>query len=116
MSVRWWPVYAPADHVELAILESILIGDGVPYFVHNRHFGALRVGPRIPLYNERTVWVPEPDIPRARELFVDYFERTNTPASHRETYSLLDRLRVLIEFWAFGWFIPGHRRRRDLDR
>jgi hypothetical protein len=107
--VGGWPVYSPRNHVELAILESILMGDGVTYFVHNRHFGALRVGPSIALFNRITILVSDEDVDRAQELLDEYLESTETRWRESRPYGLRDRLRVMLEFLAFGWFIPGRR-------
>ena len=40
---------------------------GVPidFFFHNDYFGSLRIGPSIPLYNEKTFMVNENDFPGA---------------------------------------------------
>lgn len=112
MKERWlggWSVYSPRNHVELAILESILMGDGVTYFVHNRHFGALKVGPSIALFNRITILVPDGDVSRAQELLDEYLESTETRWQESSSYGLWDRLRVMLEAVAFGWFIPGRR-------
>lgn len=42
-------LYSPNNDSELALIKSILDGEGIPYFVHNDHFGTLKVGPKIEL-------------------------------------------------------------------
>ena len=85
------------------------VGDGVTYFVHNRHFGALKVGPSIALFNRITILVPDGDVSRAQELLDEYLESTETRWQESSSYGLWDRLRVMLEAVAFGWFIPGRR-------
>jgi hypothetical protein len=38
-------LYSPRDAIELALIESILKGEDIPYFIHNDHFGSLEGGP-----------------------------------------------------------------------
>ena len=52
-------LYSPNNDSELALIKSILDGEGIQYFVHNDHFGTLKVGPRIELLNAKTIMVAE---------------------------------------------------------
>ena len=57
-------VYTPQNEVDLLIIRSFLEGEGIKYFVHNDHFGSLRIGPVIELYNAKTLMVDEVDYER----------------------------------------------------
>jgi len=52
-------LYSPNNDSELVLIKSILDGEGIQYFVHNDHFGTLKVGPRIELFNAKTIMVAE---------------------------------------------------------
>ena len=55
------------DEGQLALLKSLLDGNGIAYFVQNEHFGSLYPGSASPL-NARVVMVPEPELGRAEIL------------------------------------------------
>ena len=57
----------PQDEGELALIKSLLEGNGIPYFVQNEHFGSLYPGLALP-FNARVVMVEESDIVRAETL------------------------------------------------
>jgi hypothetical protein len=46
-------VYSPKGEIDLLMIRSFLEGDGISCFIHNDHFGSLRIGPIIELYKER---------------------------------------------------------------
>lgn len=106
-------LYSPQTEVDLALILSVLEGDGITFFVHNDHFGSLRIGPSIPLYNEKTIMVNEKDFSRASELISDYLKNTRSSynskpdSTFKSEYSLFDKIRVIIEFFLFSWIIPG---------
>ena len=54
----------PQDEGELALIKSLLDGNGIRYFVHNEHFGSLYPGLPLP-FNRRQVMVDEVDLDRA---------------------------------------------------
>ncbi len=99
------PLCAPRTSAELAVVRSLLQAEGISHFVHNEHFGALEVGPFIPLLNVRTVLVPADELDRARGLLVPT-EPAEGPAP---SYAWTDRLRVLLEGILLGWVIPNRR-------
>jgi hypothetical protein len=105
-------LYSPRDAVELALIESILEGENIPYFIHNDHFGSLEVGPQIDIFNKKTIMVNEEHQERARELISDYIRTTRYDNTKITTYSLFDKLRIIFETLLFAWFIPGRHRRR----
>ena len=90
-------------------------GVPMPFFIHNEHYGALKVGPVIPLVNERSVLVAEEDFERASELLA-------APPLPPEARTRRGRpgpgsvLRMLVEVVLLGWLIPGGRGRRGAGR
>jgi hypothetical protein len=113
-------VFIPANEVDLAFVRGLLDEAGIRYFVHNDHFGSLRVGPVIPLVNEKTVMVAAEDEERARAL-IDGFLAEGTAAAEtaNSDYSWRDFLRMALEFLVCGWIMPGKRwprKREDGDR
>jgi hypothetical protein len=55
------------DEGQLALLKSLLDGNGILYFIQNEHFGSLYPGSASPL-NTRVVMVPEAELGRAGTL------------------------------------------------
>ena len=55
------------DEGQLALLQSLLDGNGIMYFILNEHFGSLYPGAASPL-NARVVMVPESELGRAETL------------------------------------------------
>lgn len=57
----------PNDEGELALIKSLLDGNGIRYFVQNEHFGSLYPGVALP-FNTRVVMIHESDLGRAATL------------------------------------------------
>ncbi|MEW6543260.1 MAG: DUF2007 domain-containing protein [Nitrospirota bacterium] len=57
----------PRDEGELALIKSLLDGNGIQFFVQNEHFGSLYPGLPLP-FNRRVVMVHEADLDRAETL------------------------------------------------
>ena len=76
----------------------------IPYYVRNDFFASLRIGPHIDLLNAKTFMVPEESREQAQEFILNYLSATMP-----DPFPLLlrDRLRVVLEFFLFGWFVPG---------
>ncbi|MBI4401337.1 MAG: DUF2007 domain-containing protein [Nitrospirae bacterium] len=55
------------DEGELALIKSLLDGNGITYFVQNEHFGSLYPGLALS-FNTRVVMVSESDLGRAETL------------------------------------------------
>lgn len=108
-------LYSPSDETELALIISILEGDRIPFFIHNDHFGSLRVGPPIDLFNKKTIMVNKEYEERARELLSDFFKETKEEKEYKTEYSFFDKLRVIAEFLLFAWFVPGKRRKTVIE-
>lgn len=61
------PVIEPSDEGELALIKSLLDGNGIRYVVQNEHFGSLYPGLSLP-FNRRVVLVEEDESERAGML------------------------------------------------
>ena len=114
-------LYSPRSEIDLALLRGILDGDGIPFFVHNDHFGSLRIGVVIELYNAKTIMVNEEDYIRASELVSDYLSKTKIQWAKgdkfQSEYSLFDKIRVILEVIICGWTVPPRsKRQRHLDK
>jgi hypothetical protein len=105
-------LYSPRNEPELAIIKSILDGEGIDYFVRNEHFGSMQVGPRIELYNAKAILVSEEHYDRARELVSDFLNVTEEEGGSAPRYSLFDKARMVFEMLLFGWIMPGRRNRQ----
>jgi hypothetical protein len=99
-------VLSPDTEPELVAVVAMLEAHEIPCFVHNHAFGSLYPGPQINAYNTRSIMVAEENVPDAIELIRE-FQAHPGSAQPRPTPS--GRLRNLIEFLLFGWFIPGSR-------
>ncbi|MDR0477158.1 MAG: DUF2007 domain-containing protein [Desulfobulbaceae bacterium] len=117
------PIYQPDNPADLALAESLLMAEGIPYFVHNRNFGDLYPGVqiglpnvKIGLYNVRTFMVREEDAVRAREVLATLLtsEQESVPIS-RPRPSFWQIVRMVFEVIFCGWFIPATPRRRDKE-
>jgi Putative prokaryotic signal transducing protein len=107
-------LYAPRDGMELMLLRSLLDASDVPYFVHNEHFGALEIGPRIDHFNARTIMVSEEAYPAAAEVLRQFLSDRGVERSRpRRRTGVWDAIRMALEVVLFGWIVPGRSRRRD---
>lgn len=104
-------IYSPRNETDLAFLRALLDGEGIPYFVQNNYFGSLYVGPRVPLFNVKTIVVADQDVEHAERLVQEFVELSpEPPRTSRE------RIRYVIEYLLFAWFIPGRKRKKaDTD-
>ena len=109
-------LYSPSNETELALLKGILDGEGIRYFVRNDHFGSMQVGPRIELFNEKTILVDALDYDRAKELVSDFIATAQEEGPEDQpTHSLWDKVRMALEVILFMWIMPGRRRRRKIE-
>ena len=100
-------LYSPNNDSELVLIKSILDGEGIQYFVHNDHFGTLKVGPRIELFNAKTIMVAETHFEKAKEIIDDFLKNIQEPAEKTKSkYSIRDKIRMVIEAILFTWFVP----------
>lgn len=105
-------LYSPRNEVELALLRSVLEGEGIPFFIHNDNFGTLKAGPRIESFTAKTIMVPEEQAARAMELIDDYRRKVEPDSNGDDPgYTVLDKLRMFFEVLFAGWIMPGKRRR-----
>ena len=107
-------LYSPQSEAELAVIRSILEGEKIHFFVHNEHFGTMRTGPPIELFNAKTIMVSEEDFERACEIISD-FQSNVKPEVSKSEYSFKDKIRMVIETLLFSWFIPGKKWRKKSE-
>jgi hypothetical protein len=96
-------VYSPQNEMELINLRPILAAYEVPFFVHNDHYGSMRIGPRIELLNVKTIQVPVEHAGRAKELIEDYLAATRSISTRLPVWHAI---RMVLEIILFGWFVP----------
>jgi len=99
------PVYRPETTVELAIAESVLEANGIPYFVHNAGFGGLYPGIQLGLLNVRTIMVPREAADLAADVLSHYLSDTSGVRANRER-SVWHILRLIIEGLSMAWCVP----------
>jgi hypothetical protein len=104
-------LYFPQSEAELSIIRSLLDAEQIHYFVHNDHFGTMRTGPPIYLFNAKTIMVSEACFEQAKEILSNYLNNIRADEFKPE-YSLRDKLRMIVEALLFGWFIPGKKWRK----
>jgi len=106
--------FSPDTESELVILKSLFDAEDIHYFVLNDHFGTLRVGPKIDLFNAKTILISEDDIERAKEIFNDFYKNIQDDNEvFKSSFSVPDKIRMVIETLLLGWFIPGNRWNRQ---
>jgi hypothetical protein len=110
------PVHRPQTLIELAVAESVLEANGIPYFVHNGGFGSLYPGIQLDLFNVRTILVPPSAADAAREVLEHYLGDEPGLKANRER-SLWHILRMLAEAVCGPWIVPrvGATRGRRLE-
>ena len=106
-------IYSLYDELELAMIRGVLDTEGIYYFIHNDHFGSMRVGPHIDLINKKSIMVDPGDADRAREIIAYLIERQDPEEEKHAKYSVGQILRMVFETVLFGWFIPGRKRRNE---
>jgi len=104
-------IYSPTDELELAMIRGVLDTEGIHYFVHNDHFGSMRVGPQIELLNKKTIMISPEDAELAKTIISDFLNRELPEETIEEKYTASQKLRMILETLVFGWFIPARRRR-----
>ena len=98
-------VYKPQTLIQLAVAESVLEANGIPYFVHNRGYGGLYPGMQLDLLNVRTIMVPPSAADAAREILGHYLsgEPGLSTSPERSPWHIL---RMLAEAMCGAWFVP----------
>lgn len=105
-------LYTPDSETELAMLKSLFDAEHVDYFVFNDHFGSLRIGPPIALFNAKAILVREKDHEKAKIILDEYLANTKQESDGPPSkFSWRDKARMIMEVFFFGWFIPGKRRK-----
>ena len=109
-------LYSPENDAELALIKSIFDGENIQYFVHNDHFGSLKVGPKIDLFNAKTIMVSDHQYELASDILQDIVSNSKPADEEIKTcYSLIDKIRMIIETLLFTWFMPGKSRRKKSE-
>ena len=104
-------LYSPQNEPELALLRSILDAEEIEYYVKNDMFGSMEVGLPIRLFNKKTIMVRDDRHERAKELLADYLKNTGGEKEEPGVkYSTFDKVRMVLEFFLFGWIMPGRKR------
>ncbi|HET8554500.1 MAG TPA: hypothetical protein VFL78_06715 [Rhodanobacteraceae bacterium] len=104
-------VACPQSESELAVMQCALEARGVHFFVQGGGFGSLWPGPQISAYNARRIMVPSSEVSVAREALAPLIQPEPDVPYHRPGF--LGILRMIVEFFLFGWFVPGKRKRKD---
>lgn len=103
-------LYSPENESELAILKGLFESEEINYYVLNDHFGTMKTGPKIDLFNIKTIYVSKKHFDRAKEVLLDFLGNiTKEAESFKSRYSVPDKIRMIIEMLIFNWFIPGNR-------
>ena len=105
-------IHVPTDELELAMIRGVLDSEGINYFVHNDHFGSMRVGPQIDLLNKKTIMVAPEDAERVKAVISDLLDHELPEEKEEEKYSVGQKLRMILEAVIFGWFVLGRKRRK----
>jgi hypothetical protein len=105
-------VTSPDAESDLVVILSILEANDIPYFVHGGGMSGLWPGLQISSVNARRVMVPTEYAAAAREALAVLLEEPEpelVPAPASPPSRFLESLRVLVEFFCFGLFVPRHR-------
>ena len=106
-------LYSPRNEAELALIKSLLNGEGIDFFVRNDHFGSLKVGPQIELFNAKMIFVHPEQYDSAKELISDFLKATKQERVEPQyRYSVFDKVRMLVETILFMWIMPGRAKKR----
>lgn len=106
-------LYVPESEAELAVIRSLLDAERIDYFVHNDHFGSLEIGPRIDLYNVKTIMVAHDQYAWAVKVLGSFVETSRSPGRvYQPSFSTLDKIRMILEGFFFAWIMPGRRMRK----
>lgn len=111
-------LYSPHNEPELAVIKTILDAEGIHYFVRNDHFGSMEVGPKIELFNAKTILVAAEHYDRGKELISAFLITPEDKGTEdRQRYTLFDKLRMAFEVILFMWIMPGRRsKKRDKEQ
>lgn len=103
-------IYSPKNDMELAFIKSLLEGENIYYHVKNDHFGTMKTGPRIDLYNTKHIFVGHDDADYAKALLNEFLNpklTSNVSIATKKPYTVFDKIRMVLEVIIFNWFMPG---------
>jgi hypothetical protein len=104
-------IASPEAEADLVVILSLLEAHGIPYFVHNSGLSGLFPILEIYAFNNRRVMVPTSCVAEAMDaisVLTIAPVQESAPRSHR----IADVLRLFVELYFTGWFVP---RRRSLS-
>lgn len=105
-------VLSPESDAEIVAVVAMLEAHEIPCYVHSAGLGGLFPGLQVEGFNSRAIMVPEEEVGLAMELLREYQSQPSEPDEAEQPKSSR-KLRNVIEFLLFGWFIPGSRTRRS---
>jgi len=105
-------VASPQNESDLAVMLCLLEANNIPAYVHNNGLGGLKPGPQINMLNNRRVMVPAIYVEDALDT-LSVLQKTAEEQVSAMRPQVMDRLRMVLEFLLFGWWIPGYRWRRQ---
>ncbi len=106
-------IASPQNEFDLAVMLCLLEANDIPAYVHNNGFGGLKPGPQINMLNNRRVMVPAIYVEDALDTLSVLQKTAEGQASVMRPQGL-DPLRIALQFFLFGWWIPGFRWRRQV--
>jgi hypothetical protein len=99
-------VFSPQSESEVLVAASLLEAHGIPAFIHNRGIGSILPGVQINAYNTQSIMVAQEHVTDAVELVAHLKEQ---PRAAVNPVRFRDKVRVLLEGFLCGWFVPGSR-------
>lgn len=99
-------VHRPQTLIELAMAQSILVANDIPYFVHNGGYASLYPGIQMYLLNVPTIMVPPSAVEPAKEVLSVYLAEVAVHLRPKPERSPWHILRMLIEAMCCIWFVP----------
>jgi len=103
------PVLRPDSEAELVSIVAMLEARGVPSFVRGGGIGSLLPGVQVESLNSRAIMVPEERAAEALALIADLHGSPDDGDGRTPPPRPPSKLRTLVEWLLFGWFVPGRR-------
>jgi Putative prokaryotic signal transducing protein len=96
---------SPESDPEILAITAMLEAHDIPCYVRGGGIGGLLPGVQINGFNTRTIMIPEDRAQFALELLREFQSQSSIPYSGVRS-GKSGRLRNLIEFFLFAWFVP----------
>ena len=107
-------VASPEAESDLVVILSLLEAEGIPFFVHGGGVGGLFPGLQINAVNARRVMVPTEYAERAFQALA-VLPTASVPEPMPVASRIADAIRMLVEFFCMGVFVPRRDARRPDD-